>query len=216
MVPLFTALVLSAKRFSRIFTSITLFLVAMFFARLISYLILFPPNFPHVLPYVNVFAFGTFAACVKCYFNDYLKKVPQKIIFLLSIVLVTIFVLLVPGIGMEKFGLTWIFTANYSTYAGFASCLFLLTAIYGNNVITKMLSSKVLGLIGTISFSIYMLHVFVMSFLAGSLYVKYGIVATSVIVFALTVALSTVTYLLVERPFIFLGTRISKFLYSRE
>ena len=216
MVPLFTAFVLSAKKIGKMPVVLFLICTALFFSRLVAYFLVFPLNFPHILPYINVFVFGVLTASINYYFGARIKMWPRSLMFLCSVISISMFIILLPGIGINLLGFEWIFTANYSSYAGFAAFLLLFSAIFGSNSITKIYSSNFLGFVGSISFSIYMLHVFVMSFFAGNLYVKYGIVAAAVIVFALTSALSAFTFLLVERPFIKLGSIISKLVHSWE
>jgi peptidoglycan/LPS O-acetylase OafA/YrhL len=112
------------------------------------------------------------------------------------------------GIGMLS--AEGIYAQYYSTISGLGSSLILISALNGRGGFLRLLRFTFLRFIGIISFSIYLLHIFVMSYYAGEFYVQFGIYLTTLLIFALVVLLSSFTYLGIERPFMRLAHKYAR------
>lgn len=81
---------------------------------------------------------------------------------------------------------------------GFLWAIFLVTHLHGRGWITRFFSWKPLRYIGMISFGIYLWHIAVLGYLNAHLAVPS--IMKLLAIFAVTIAISTVTYLTIEQP----------------
>lgn len=92
---------------------------------------------------------------------------------------------------------SFVLPRNYTLY-GFLWGTLLLSAKYSKGIIHKILSFKPLRFIGVISFSVYLFHWPVMKFAAYSGYFPKALQIYAYVI--LTMILSSITYLLIEKP----------------
>jgi peptidoglycan/LPS O-acetylase OafA/YrhL len=121
-----------------------------------------------------------------------------------------LYLFLIPRIGIAMLSAEGIYAQHYSLIGGFASSLILISALNSSSGMVRLLQFPPLRYIGVISYSIYLLHIYVMSYFAGTLYVHFGIYLCTVLIFIIVIILASLTYLAIERPFILLGQRLTK------
>jgi peptidoglycan/LPS O-acetylase OafA/YrhL len=159
---------------------------------------MFPNGYPHLLPYLHIFLIGTALAFSRVLVED--GRLPSPATWLANGALI---------IGIA--GQIWCVPAvAYFTREPFVmrdaaintlfwSCVFF-ALVYGSEQPRRWLSSPVLRWIGIVSFSAYLTHILVFRQIAGSLITLAGFYATGVICLAVTLALSTLTFVVIERP----------------
>ena len=185
-------------------------LLSIFLSDWVKSVISFPPNYPHLLPYISIFLFGVLVAQIQHAFPSFLSRIQNFFWQILFLVGAGMYLFLIPRIGIGIFSAEGIYVQYYSTIGGLGSSLILISALNGAGGFLRLLQFTFLRFIGIISFSIYLLHVFVMSYFAGEFYVQFGIYLCALLIFALVVLLSTLTYLTIERPFMRLSHKYAK------
>lgn len=185
-------------------------LLGIFLSDWVKGVISFPPNYPHLLPYISIFLFGVLVAQIQHAFPSLLSQIPSffwQILFLFG---AGMYLFLIPRVGIGMLSAEGVYAQYYSTISGLGSSLILISALNGSGGFLRLLKFTFLRFIGIISFSIYLLHIFVMSYFAGKFYVQFGIYLTALLIFALVVFLSTLTYLGIERPFMRLAHKYAR------
>jgi peptidoglycan/LPS O-acetylase OafA/YrhL len=211
LIPIISLLILKSRRMiSQILVCLFFLILSIFLSDWIKDIFTFAPNFPHLPPYVSIFLFGVLVAQIQNTFPVFLAKIPWvfwQIIFLLGFIM---YLFLIPRIGISMLSAEGIYAQHYSLVASFASFLILLSALNWSSGIVKILLFAPLRYIGVISFSIYLLHIYVMSYYAGKFYVTFGIYICTLLIFVMVTILASLTYLIIERPFIRIGQRITR------
>lgn len=164
-----------------------------------------PPSLVEMLPYLSIFLIGSFAAYLHwrfrgCHFilNNNFRIIFESLAGLsfFTIALLTpsvLSVILSRNIPLDYF---------HETLTPFAIlwAIFLLGQLWGAMVITKVLCARPLKFLGTISFSLYLLHPPIIKIVADNTTFHPTIQAILVLVFVITS--SVATYYLIERPFL--------------
>jgi peptidoglycan/LPS O-acetylase OafA/YrhL len=185
-------------------------LLGIFLSDWVKSVISFSPNYPHLLPYISIFLFGVLVAQIQHAFPSLLSQIPNffwQILFLFG---AGMYLFLIPRVGIGMLSAEGVYAQYYSTISGLGSSLILISALNGSGGFLRLLKFTFLRFIGIISFSIYLLHIFVMSYYAGEFYVQFGIYLTALLIFTLVVFLSTLTYLGIERPFMRLAHKYAR------
>jgi peptidoglycan/LPS O-acetylase OafA/YrhL len=202
-------IVVPKARLGKCLPLIAFALLSLSLSKIMTHLFTFPLNFPHLLPFLSIFLFGVLIANIEYSFKVVLSQIPKMFWNLTFYFGILCYLFLIPSIGIGFFSAEEIYSEYYSLIGAFASALVLISALNGSGHVVKFLKFTYLRYIGIISYSIYLLHILVMSYFAGSLYTNFGISLTVLFVWTLVTLLSTLTYLLVERPFINRATKVT-------
>ena len=211
LIPVISFLILKSKSKAARFVLLTAFiLLSLFSSKMLTQFFTFAPNFPHLPPYLSIFFFGILVAHLEYSFKNFLSQISNVFWNLTLLFGLILFIFLIPSIGVGFLSAEGVYSKYYFLIGGFASALVLISALNGSGSIVKLLKFTPLRYIGIISFSIYLLHVFVMSYFAGRFYVSFGIYLCVLFISVLVMLLATFTYLCIERPFINRAIRITK------
>lgn len=171
-----------------------------------------PPNYPHVILYFNIFLLGSAIAMAHRLYELELFKKPSKLtggaLFFMGTVGI---ILSIRGIAIEIVapilgGEGWYHQLASSRGGAITCALMLAGVLWGPEWIQKMFGWAILRFIGIISFSVYLLHILPVAYF--QIWVTdYGLVPGLTGLFIITIVLSTVTYIVVERPFMTLSSK---------
>lgn len=183
---------------------ILLIIISIFLYFYINLNYLIPPNYPHLLPHISPFLFGSAIAIYEYEYEN--NSILYKSIYSNFLVAIGVFGLLyaVPYIGRDA--ISSAIESEYLYHKYFAnplgvsvsSSLLLTGLIYNRGMTKKIFSLKILQYLGLISFSIYCLHILPISF-QGEIFSKYGnkIGVTYLTIF--TLIISSISYFLIEK-----------------
>jgi peptidoglycan/LPS O-acetylase OafA/YrhL len=165
-----------------------------------------PPNYPHVPAYIYLFLMGQALALVNIMIEDGdLPKPPRALALLLFSAGLVGELYLIPGIGKDMIAPLIGAEASFRALASDGNvtalwALMLFGILYSGDEVQRALSFGWLRHIGVVSYSIYLTHIFVLSQFA-QLQPSLSIMPILLLSLLGTLMLSTLTYLLVERPF---------------
>lgn len=164
-----------------------------------------PPTFIHMTPYLVIFLFGTFTAYAHHLARPWQLRWGPRARLAAELVAMASFVaiaLLTPSIYSILIGRTvpLDYFHNSLTLFGALWAVFMLAYLSGTGLITQLLSLRPLRFLGIISFGLYLWHPPVIKVVADhwSLPTPLG----ALLALGVTTVLATLTYLVVERPFL--------------
>lgn len=163
-------------------------------------------NTYEVGPYLAVFLLGSLAAFVHRQFSSALRPATIACAFEVFAWLAAGVVLLhVPSVWGSLSGrqIPVTYFHPYPTRFGVLWALCVLALLNGMGYLERALAARPLRFVGVISFSIYLWHMLVLNLVVG--YQAFSAPLRGWIVIVLTLALASVSYLLVERPSLQLG-----------
>lgn len=171
-----------------------------------------PPSFVEMTPYLSAFLFGMLASVLYVHVKSEGSKgtlqPPPMAADLLAYACLLIIVLLTPSIYSQVVGYEVPLNHFHDDIAlfGFLWSLFLLAYLLGSGRVGRVLSAWPLRYLGIISFGVYLWHPLFVHTLAD--FSVFPPQVRGLLAFILSVALSTLTYLLVERPFLRIRLRL--------
>jgi len=164
-----------------------------------------PPTFIHMTPYLVIFLFGVLAAHVHRQTAHWRARWPKSARLAaecLAVATFAVIALLTPSVYGKLVGRTVPLDYFHTSLTLFGAlwALFMLAYLSGTGLIARLLSLRPLRFVGIISFGLYLWHPPVIKIIADhwSLPTPPG----AFLALALTTALATLTYLVVERPFL--------------
>lgn len=163
-----------------------------------------------IFPYLPIFLLGSLTALVHIKFSNSTKIKSMRLKYFLEFVAFNSFLIILmtsPQIWNWIFSKEMPWRNHYYIY-GFLWSIFLVCHVHGYGFIKKSLSHSFFRFMGMISFSLYLWHIPVLGYVKAHLYAPASIKV--VVIFAVTVAVSTVTYLAIERPFSQIKIKSSK------
>ncbi len=161
-------------------------------------------------PYLSVFLFGHAAAIVYHHFGERIESQAVRV-SLEAVGLIALVAVLATGPGIYKAwagggGIHYRFLAEVSWY-GLAWSVFLLATLLGSGLLRRVLVTRAMRFIGIVSFSVYLWHLPVIEYVRREPLDHYTKIVVTLVAVA---AISTLSYLLIERPFINFGRRLSR------
>jgi len=166
----------------------------------------FPPNFPHLPPYLGIFLIGSIIALYyRMIIDNQFSAIPQAIIMLLQTATLIFWISTVPFIGPFICRTVW----NESLYHFMARpfnislmyALLLFTSLLGGTWFRAILVFPFLRFVGIISYSIYLLHIFILGIVLPYTYNQIGYFASAVAALLCILFSCSLTYYFIERPF---------------
>ncbi len=149
--------------------------------------------------YFPIFLVGTIISIYELLFKQQLDKRVKPILFSLAGLGAFVLILITTPHYFDKlFGFKlWVHDPIYFLPYAILWGVVLLSTKYGNGLIKKLLELKVLRFIGTISFSLYLFHMLTLTFTLQA-----GIMPQLqfFVFFFISILVSTISYLLIERP----------------
>ena len=159
-----------------------------------------------ILPHLPIFLIGSLAALINTKVPSTSKK--NKVIMeIAAVISLGLIILSFPNILIFRLW-NWLFdsdfyslSANHWIYTlqAILWSIFLVTHLHGQGFFKKILEGRVLRFIGMVSFGIYLWHIAVLGYLEAHLPVTAFL--KFIIIFMVTFAVSTVTYIVIEKPF---------------
>lgn len=189
----------------RSFYQISLILAAIYLASYMHNNISFPPNFPHVIPYIPMFFLGS---AIGLYYAEFQQKETNRGLSLFGVSIATLgisgLVFTIPGIGLwaTKYigNESWYHFAARPFHISFMWSLILVGVLYSRDLLRRPLSWSWLRFAGVVSYSAYLNHILVIAVVSRWLYPLAGFYLTGVATVFLTYLLSFLTFALIERP----------------
>lgn len=163
-----------------------------------------------ILPHIPIFLLGSLAAVVNTKLTAVLDPANPKQQRWMSILANSSLVLIVFNFPTLLSRPLWdtVFQANYVrlsanhgfyTYQAILLCILLVSHLHTDGWIKKVLENVALRFVGVVSFGVYLWHIAVLGYVEA--YLKAPGFIQYVAVFGATILLSSVTYLLFEKPF---------------
>lgn len=167
------------------------------------------PDKISTLKYLPVFLVGTILSLVEVFSNVFktFKPRDKRTLDILAIVAVIILACVFKSIYEAFIGSGWPFhKLNFYLFYAILWAAILMAAKYSRGIIYHVLALKPIRFMGVISFSLYLFHWPVLLFVHHSGYFTPSIKIYAFVI--LSILFSTLTYLLIERPFS--NVRLSK------
>ena len=168
--------------------------------------IYFPANYPHVFFYLPIFmtglALGLFYAEIS---SKQIKKINVNIAMLFGVLGLIGLITTIPGIGFwisRQVGteIWYHFLARpFQVSCSWAMLLF--AVLQGPKIFYKILDYPLFRLMGIVSFSVYLNHIFVMAIFSAWALPYLGFYLTFLFTLLIIYLMSIITYILIERPF---------------
>ena len=162
-----------------------------------------------IAPHLPIFFIGSFAALAHAQILQLSEAVRQKIRSGMEItaILALLIILFSFQTVWTHAAWSWIFggeiphiPSNHWLYTlhGWLWAIFLVCHLHGQGFISKALSYSPLRFVGIVSFGIYLWHIAILGYLNAHL--QMPSIVKFLAIFVVTLAVSTVTYLMIERP----------------
>ena len=173
----------------------------------------FGPNYPHVFVYLPIFmtglALGLFYAEIS---SKQIKKINANIAMLLGVFGLIGLITTIPGIGFwvsRQVGTeVWYHFLARPFQVSCSWTMLLIAVLQGPKIFYKILSYRLFRLMGNVSFSVYLNHIFVMAIFSSWAMQYLGFYLTFLFTLVIIYLMSIITYTLIERPF--MKIKISK------
>lgn len=197
LIVIFSAVVLKRRLY---------FLSLSFFLALVNLVLYAPkPTFVDLLPYLSIFLIGSYVAYINWWLVHQgieLEVGLRKLIDLIAIFLFALIFVLTPSIWSKVIGKPVPLDYFHDTLVPFGILWsgVLLGDLWGNGVVSRFLSLRVLKYLGMISFSVYLLHLSVINLVLK--YSTLNATFNAYLAIFMVILLSSLSYFCIERPFL--------------
>jgi len=161
---------------------------------------------PNVIPFLSIFYMGSYLAYIQNKIERYqftrnVYYLLMRIFDFLSIIMFSIFILLVPSVFTIFSGepVPLGYFHHHFILLGLLSSILIFSVINSSGVIYKLLSSDIMCFIGRISFSMYLGHYIIIAIVYKYIGLFPGVLSF-LVCFLLTISLSWVSYRVIEKP----------------